>query len=192
MRRLRPDVGTRWHRDPEQIGPGAPPTKYWRLRIPDRSPSPLAEGEPTSNPATAAALKHLAFSPDGEKAAYRLDDMLVVTPADDVTVVLIEIEAPGEVGGVSGRPIWSSRDVIAFATANGVDLLDLASGHVTTLVSPGTSRVDPLAFSPDGDRLLYAQNRGSDTAQSRCGASTRTVQTPTSSSAVLPGVIGNR
>ena len=142
------------------------PTQYWRLPIPGGSPSPLRDG------AGSSSIHGLVYSADGTQAAfwtYGPDGSLVITSADDMTVARAEVKAQ-QIAGL----IWSpTGDRIAVTTVRDrifdqndpvglriedLQLLDVARGQLTMLATarePGA--ISPLAFSPDGDRILFSQ-----------------------------------
>ena len=107
------------------------------------------------------------FSPDGARAAYIDGDSLVVAAADGTGS---KVMASGLELAATHAPLWSpTGDRIAFswtddphtidslAHAHELRVLDLASGTVTSLVSVrGSDRLPAIAFSPDGDRILFA------------------------------------
>jgi TolB protein len=109
----------------------------------------------------AAPFKNPAWSPDKSRLAYVVDRKngqmaLVVAKGDG--------SAPNEMVGLEPRTtsfVWSpDSKLIAFSTVrsgggmsyDGVNLLDVAGGNISTLVS---EPVIAYYFSPDGRRLAY-------------------------------------
>ena len=156
---------------------GVMPTQYWRLPISGGSPSRLIEGG--FLPPTCC----LVYSPDGTKAAWWSDGQLLVARTEDMSVPLTAVKAEE-----MSRPIWSPADdliavtmtrdqvldsdgYVASATQDLV-VLDLASGVLTTLATEhaqaGTAHpqgaIHPLAFSPDGKRILLWRADAAGTA----------------------------
>jgi Tol biopolymer transport system component len=159
----------------------APHTQYWRLPIAGGSPSPLLDG------VDATPICCLAYSSDGAKAAFwsgRADTVnenlaesrFVVTSAQDMTSALWSVKARG-IGG----PTWSPagdriavtivRDGASTGDEGGpvgvriedLQLLDVTRGEVTTLATvPQPGGISPLAFSPDGDRILFSRSDATD------------------------------
>lgn len=149
------------------------PTQYWRLPISGGSPSPLMNS--AGSPGCC-----LAYSPDGTLAAFwsgsadTLDDTpsesrLVVTSADDMTVVQVQVMAQ-EVGGLVWSPngdrvgVTIVRDRVhdqggsAGSRIEDLQLLDVGRGQLSTLATarePGA--IGPLGFSADGTRILFSQ-----------------------------------
>jgi Tol biopolymer transport system component len=140
------------------------PTELWRVPISGGSPSRLGEGLDTS------PVRGVAYSPDGATAAFWSDDHLVVARTAAMTVVLTAVDAAG-----ISRPVWSpTGDRIALRTVRDqvfdqdgnvasetedLQVLDLTDGQLATVATArGVSAIWPLAFSPDGDRILLEQD----------------------------------
>jgi Tol biopolymer transport system component len=143
------------------------PSQYWRLPVAGGSPRRLTDSDP-------AAPCCLAFTASGGRSAFQSDGSLLVTPADDLSVATLAIRA--EFGR---RMIWSPtgdrlavtaiRDQVVDRDGNLVSatyhlqLLDTASGQLTTLKT-GSEAINPLAFSPEGDRVLFSQDDATGTS----------------------------
>ncbi len=119
---------------------------------------------------------HLGYSPDGTRVAYITSSeifepyvrttSLVIADADGTELQVLTDRSDGPTGGLGhwSNLVWSPRaDRLAFSWTTGIGgstvaselrVLDVSSGEVTTIIAaePG---VRPLAYSPEGDRILY-------------------------------------
>lgn len=116
--------------------------------------------------------RNWAYSPRGTAAAYLEigagTASLVVTSGDGSRRVLVDGGIPYGGLGLGPGPVWSATgDRIAFVAqaAGGTELrvVEVATGTVTSLVDADGSQVHPIAFSPDGDLILYAKWDVNDT-----------------------------
>jgi dipeptidyl aminopeptidase/acylaminoacyl peptidase len=107
------------------------------------------------------------FSPDGQSLLVRRVD----TPSDQAVFVVDVASGAATLLTPSDRPAvyehltWSldGRQVFAISDVDrehrALVSIDVASGQVQPIVEP-TCDVDAFALSPDGERLIYALNRG--------------------------------
>ena len=184
------------------------PTQYWRLPIPGGPPTPLVDS--AISPSCC-----LAYSPDGAKAAFwsgnadMFDDTLpesefVVTSADDMSVVKVEVKAL-QIGGAAWSPTGDrvAVTIVRIRDQDGpvglrrhdLQLIDVASGRMTTLQTahePGG--IGPLSFSPDGHRVLFSQGdatgRGSLWSMDTDGSDSKLLVTGTGTGEWQPSPAG--
>jgi Tol biopolymer transport system component len=108
------------------------------------------------------------FSTQGTVAAY-VDGGSLVVAAPDGSRARVIVGGGVQAGGSFRSPMWSpTGDRLVFvATAAGERSLRIAeveSGSVTSIVTADAStNFGPLAFSPAGDRILYARWEQDDT-----------------------------
>ena len=112
--------------------------------------------------------RNWTFSPQGTVAAY-VDGGSLVVAAPDGSRARVIVGGGVQAGGSFRSPMWSpTGDRLVFvATAAGERSLRIAeveSGRVTSIVTADAStNFGPLAFSPAGDRILYARWEQDDT-----------------------------
>ena len=113
-----------------------------------------------------------AYSPDGTQIAATDFGSLRITDIDGAELVLLsEMDGPdGAPAALYAYPIWSpSGDRVAFQWSPNegsgppsyteLRLLNVSSGEVTQLkTATGSIQIRPIAFSPAGDRILYARH----------------------------------
>ena len=130
------------------------------------TPTRVPEGDPRSNATT-------AYSPDGTRVAYLKSEVDSNFEALPLTVVVAEADGsqervlvPAEVAwGYEVSLVWSpTGDRIAFhggpleLAPDGIRVVDVASGSVTSVAKARAGEfLYVLAFSPDGDRILFAR-----------------------------------
>jgi Tol biopolymer transport system component len=135
----------------------------WELPVDGGTPRHLASDDPLSGPGA-------AFSHDGTSLSF-VSDSLVVIGLDGSQRRVVVAAEPGAASQLGAGPsygphLWSpgddriaftwSRDRVGGApgpTTNDLRVVDLASGRQTTLTTGPL--VEPLAWSPEGDRLLF-------------------------------------
>ena len=167
------DEDAHWSPDGESLlislrpDPGADPRQTWELPVDGRTPHPLPAGDPRSH-------WDATFSADGAHVAYVDEGSLVVAAGDGSRSATLVSQAV-----VSGEPpFWSlawsrAADRIAFAATTGgqtnygsvsdLRLVDVATGAVTSLrVGRGTDALDVIAYSPEGDWILFSRADASD------------------------------
>jgi Tol biopolymer transport system component len=154
----------------------------WEVPIDGSAPRPLRADDPRSHRAFAATS-------DGTRAAFIVfenregmtADSLVVAAADGTDRRVLVEEGPGQSldAGWGRGPLWSpAGDLIAYVIGlelstdgdgnltprtSDLRLVDTRTGTSTTLRSvPGAAGITPLAFSADGDRILFAQTDADD------------------------------
>ena len=130
----------------------------WELPVDGSAPRPVAADDPRSTWTSAR-------SPDGA-SMVRVDEGALIVSAADGT--LARTLVPEEVADWwTVIPVWSpGGDLIAFAGGTGdvamdLQVVDVATGSATPVAVGGSAvSLHVIAFSPEGDRLLYARSEG--------------------------------
>ena len=137
------------------------PSQVWEFPVDGGSARRVPADDPRSH-------WDIAFSPDGARAAFADGESLVVIAADGTSsqVVASGLELMG-----NHVPLWSPigdqiafswtddpHDVDSLPHAHEIRVLDVPSGTVTTLFAVrGSDPLRAIAFSPDGDRILFSR-----------------------------------
>ena len=137
------------------------PSQVWEFPVDGGSARRVPADDPRSH-------WDIAFSPDGARAAFADSESLVVIAADGTSsqVVASGLELMG-----NHVPLWSPigdqiafswtddpHDVDSLPHAHEIRVLDVPSGTVTTLFAVrGSDPLRAIAFSPDGDRILFSR-----------------------------------
>ena len=184
------DYDPRWSPDGTSllmpIAPIAPygPSEIWELPIDGGTPRRVPDADPRSHSGA-------VYVRDGARTAFIASDSasLVIAEADGTELRVLPGAANGGngpgLGEVNGDPSVSpTGDRVAFIwspgrpypppsaplpSADELRVVDVASGAVTTLVSPsGGDSLSVIGFSPEGDRILFSRwdPNGSGTALS--------------------------
>ena len=119
---------------------------------------PLDGGAPKSFLAGGSGITHAVRDPstsaDGTLVTFVASGTLFLAAVDDMTAARALVE-----DGDLADPLMSpTGDQIAVAASPDLVIVDAASGQLTTLATgSGIDAIEPLAFSPDGDRVLFSQ-----------------------------------
>ena len=163
------------------IAPISPtsPSEVWKLPIDGGAPRRVPSEDPPSH-------RDAAYSSDGARVAfiaYPDSSSLVIAKADGTELrVLVGAKSdpnygPGQ-GAAYQNPIVSpTGDRVAFIWSPAVydqtsdpslstyelRVVDVATGTVTTLArASGAFPLDPIKFSPEGDRILFSRTEAND------------------------------
>lgn len=137
------------------------PSEVWELPVDSGAPRHIPPEDPRSH-------WNVQYSPDGAQVAFIDGNSLVVAAADGSGSRVL---ASGLELWANHTPLWSpTGDRIAFSWTDDphdelsgpytheLRVLDVTSGTVTTLASDrGTDPLDGIAFSPEGDRILFSR-----------------------------------
>ncbi len=161
------------------IAPIGGRSEIWQLPIDGGTP----QREPTVDP---PSHFNVAYSHDGARVAFidNPDSLSLVIAKADGTKLRVLAGAASDPqyglgpGATYQNPVLSpTGDRVAFmwsptyydqsvdpsAQTSELRVVDVASGMVTTLVSAtGASPLDPITFSPEGDRILFARRNADD------------------------------
>lgn len=161
-----------------RLGPPSP-SVVWEIPIDGRAGRPVQDEDTRSE-------YEARYSRDGARVAFipYFESRSLVMAEADGTVLRVLAGAPAEASGPPDGvyhhdPIWSpTADRVAFIWSDGfmfdqsVDpfprtdelrVVDVASGAMTTLAhSRGLYSFDVIAFSPEGDRILFARRDADD------------------------------